>query len=169
MNKEILKSMRKAIKQNNLDLVKSLIIANEELINIDTVFGSWLHVASAQGKFLIASYLIECGLDVNKNGDISGGTPLRSADENGHLDVVELLYQNGAKFDVSEAIKNPLFGAIYGGYHDIVKFLVENGIDITVQYSIGKLDNVDAYEYSRQLGQTKIANYLKEKIGNDRV
>ncbi len=46
----------------------------------------------------------------------------------------------------------------------MVKFLVENGIDITASYPIGKLDNIDAYEYARQFGQTEIANYLKEKL-----
>ncbi len=164
MDKEIVKSMREAIKKGNLDLVRKLIIDNEGLLNVNTVFGSWLHVAAAHGKVNIAKYLIECGMDVNQNGDISGGNPIRSAADNGYLDIIKLLYQNGAEIDVSEATKNPLFSAIYGGYYEIVKFLVEKGIDITASYHIGKLGNVDAYEYARQFGQTEIANYLKEKL-----
>ena len=164
MDKEIVKSMREAIKQGNLDLVKKLNVDNEGLINADTIFGSWLHVASAHGQINIVEYLIKCGLDVNQNGDISGGTPVRSSAENGHVDIIELLYQNGAKFDVSEARKNPLFGAIYDGHYEVAKFLIDKGIDITASYSIGKLENVDAYEYARQFGQLEIADYIKEKL-----
>ena len=164
MNKEKIKEIRTAIKQNNLELVKSIIKENEELLNVDTVFGSWLHVASAQGKISIVEYFIECGLELNKYGDISGGTPMRSAAENGHLDIIQLLHKKGAIFDVSEATKNPLFAAIYGGYYEVAKYLIDNGIDTTVKYPIGKLKNVDAYEYARQFGQTEIANYLKEKM-----
>lgn len=65
--------MREAIKQGNLDLVKKLNADNEGLMNADTIFGSWLHVASAHGQINIVEYLIKCGLDVNQNGDISGG------------------------------------------------------------------------------------------------
>ncbi|MCM1158568.1 MAG: ankyrin repeat domain-containing protein [Bacteroidales bacterium] len=164
MDKEIVKLMREAVKQGDLDLIKKLHISNEGLINIDTVFGSWLHVASAHGQIEIVEYLIKCGLNVNQNGDISGGTPIRSAAENGHLDIIELLYQNGAKFDVSEATRNPLFGAICNGHYEVAKFLIDKGIDITASYSIGKLDNVDAYEYARQFGQLEIAEYIKEKL-----
>lgn len=169
MDKEIVKSMREAIKQGNLDLVKKLNVNNEGLLNVDTLFGSWLHVASAHGQINIVEYLIKCGLDVNQNGDISGGTPVRSAAENGHLNIIQLLYQNGAKFDVSEARKNPLFGAIYDGHYEVAKFLIDKGIDITVSYSIGKLENVDAYEYARQFGQLEIADYIKEKLEAKKV
>ena len=164
LDKEKIKVVRNAIKQNDLNLVKSLVMEDKELMNADTVFGSWLHVAAAHGKVEIAEFLIECGLDVNRNGGISGGTPVRCAASDGHLDVIKLLHQNGAMFDVSEATKNPLFGAICNGHYEVAKYLIENGIDITIKYPIGKLDNVDAYEYARQFGQTKIADFIKEKL-----
>ncbi len=163
MDKEEIKLMRQAIKAGNLNIVKELSL-NADLLNVDTVFGSWLHVSATHGKYEITEYFIQCGLDVNRNGDISGGNPVRSASENGHLDVIILLYKNGAKFDVSEARKNPLFAAICNSHYDVVKFLVDHGIDITASYSIGELDNVDAYEYARQFGQIEIANYLKDKL-----
>lgn len=164
LDKEKIKVVRNAIKQNDLNLVKSLVMEDKELMNADTVFGSWLHVAAAHGKVEIAEFLIECGLDVNRNGGISGGTPVRCAASDGHLDIIKLLRQNGAMFDVSEATKNPLFGAICNGHYEVAKYLIDNRIDITVKYPIGKLDNVDAYEYARQFGQTKIADYIKEKL-----
>lgn len=105
---KIVKSMRNAIKNGNLDLVKTLLRDNEGLLEVNTVFGSWLHIAASYGKVDIAAYLIDCGIDVNGNGDISGGNPIRSAAENGQIDMIELLYQSGTVFDVSDAAKNPL-------------------------------------------------------------
>ncbi len=107
MEKEIIQSMRAAIKMGSLDRVKELLAKNKELLDVDTPFGSWLHVAADQGRMDIAKYLIECGMDVNRNGGISGGNPIHSAARNGRLDIIELLYHNGAKFDVSEARKIP--------------------------------------------------------------
>lgn len=57
--------------------------------------------------------------------------------------------------EIYPAAKNPLFGAIYGGHYNVVQFLVGHGIDITKQYSIGALDNVDACVYAKQLVQTQ--------------
>ncbi|MBD5157073.1 MAG: ankyrin repeat domain-containing protein [Butyrivibrio sp.] len=158
---KIVKSMRNAIKNGNLDLVKELLMDNEGLLEVNTVFGSWLHIAASYGRTDIASYLIDCGIDVNRNGDISGGNPIRSAAENGQIDMVELLYNSGTVFDVSEATKNPLFGAIYGGHYNVVRFLVEHGIDIAKYYSIGESEKADACEYAKQLGQTEIEGYLR--------
>ena len=161
---KIIKSMRNAIKNGNLDLVKELLKNNRGLLEINTVFGSWLHIAASYGKIDIARYLIDRGMDVNRNGDISGGNPIRSAAENGQIEMVEFLYNHGTVFDVSEATKNPLFGAIYIGHVNIVRFLVEHGIDIAAYYAIGELDKVDACEYAKQIGQTEIERYLREKM-----
>ena len=161
--RKIVKTMRNAIKSGNLDVVKELLGNNDDLLEANTVFGSWLHIASSYGKIDIASYLIDRGIDVNRNGDISGGNPIRSAAENGQIEMVELLYNHGTVFDVSEATKNPLFGAIYGGHVSVVRFLVEHGIDIAIYYSIGQSDKVDACEYAKQLGQTEIERYLRSQ------
>ena len=161
---KIVKSMRNAIKNGNLDMVTELLRNNEGLLEVNTVFGSWLHIAASYGRIDIAGYLIDCGIDVNRNGDISGGNPVRSAAENGQMEMIEFLYNSGTVFDVSDATKNPLFGAIYGGHYNAVQFLVEHGIDITKYYSIGELDKVDACEYAKQLGQTEIEIYLRKKM-----
>ena len=152
---KFVKIMRNAIKNGNLDVVKELLGNNDGLLETNTVFGSWLHIAASYGRIDIASYLIDCGIDVNRNGDISGGNPIRSAAENGQIEMVELLYNHGTIFDVSEAAKNPLFGAIYGGHYNVVQFLVEHGIDIAAYYAIGELDKVDACEYGNSLVRRK--------------
>ncbi len=164
MDKEIIKSMREAIKKDDLNLVKDLLGTNDDLLDVDTPFGSWLHVAADFDRLEIAKYLIHSGIDVNRKGGISGGNPMRSAARHGNLDMVDLLYQNGTTLDVCQATHNPLFGAICKGHYEVAKFLIDKGIDITVSYSIGKLENVDAYEYARQFGQLEIAEYILEKL-----
>ncbi|MDO4167590.1 MAG: ankyrin repeat domain-containing protein [Eubacteriales bacterium] len=164
MDAEIMKAARQAIRTGDLELLKKLFTMYNDLFDAISPFGTWLHVAVEFNKMDIVKYLIDCGMDVNRNAGISGGNSLHNAACYGNLEIVKLLYKNGAKFDVSEATKNPLFGAIYNGHLEIAKFLVENGIDITASYSIGTLENVDAYEYARQFGQLEIAEYLKEKL-----
>lgn len=164
MDRETIKVMWRATKEGDLGMVKRMICSSEELLNVVISLGSWLHIAATYGKIEVVKYLIECGIDVNLNGGLGNCNALRNAAFEGYLDIVKVLYQNGAILDVSNPNRNPLFAAIYNGHYDIVKFLVENGIDITANYSIGKLDKVDAYEYARQFGQTEIANYLKSKL-----
>lgn len=164
MDKEKIKEMRQAIKAGNLDLIKGLLASDEGLLHVVTVFGTWLHDASTYGKYDIVQYFIQCGIDVNINGGVSECSAMTKASFKGYLDIVELLYLNGANLDVSNFERNPLFAAIYNGHYNVVKYLVENGIDITAHYSIGQLERVDAYEYARQYGRTEIANYLREKL-----
>lgn len=165
MEKEKIKEMRQALKTGNLIMVKQLLRENKELLNAMTPFGTWLQVAAAHGQLECTKYLVQCGIDVNEHGKgMAEGGALKDAAFKGHLEIVKLLYEYGAKLDVSSGTRNPLFAAIYNGHFEVVKFLVENGIDITAHYPVGQLDNVDAYEYARQYGQTEIAEYLKNKL-----
>jgi uncharacterized protein len=164
MDVEIRKTMRRAIKSGDLRLVKDLLATYHGLKDTVTGYGTWLHVASDQGQLDIVKYLIEIGLDVNQNGGFADSGAIREASFNGHLDVVQYLYEHGARLDVSTATRNPLYAAIYNGQIEVVKYLVENGIDIVIGYDIGSLKNADACEYARHYGQTKIVNYLKDRL-----
>jgi ankyrin repeat protein len=109
-------------------------------------------------------YLIQKGIDVNMHGTVADCGAITNVAQKGYLDIVKILYENGAKIEVSNSARNPLFAAIYGGHYEVAKFLIDKGIDITASYSIGKLENVDAYEYARQFGQLEIAEYIREKL-----
>ncbi len=164
MAKEIEKAMWNAVKKGEIDNVKNLLKQNEGLLENVTALGSWLHVAASYEQIEVVEYLISEGIDLNIEGAAGKVTPIRCAALQGNLNIVKILYDNGAILDVSTANKNPLFAAIYNNHFKIVKFLVENGIDLTASYSIGQLDRVDACEYARQFGRTEIYNYLKEKM-----
>ncbi len=69
---------------------------------------------------------IEGGVDVN-SPDASGYfTPLMRATENGHLDVVKLLVENGADLSLG----SPLVRACSNGNLAVIQYLVENGADV---------------------------------------
>ncbi len=163
MDKILIKEMRQAIKDNDLNTVSTLVENNDGLLNVVTIFGTFLHDASMYGMYDIAKYLTDCGIDVNKKGGTRDSSAMTIAAFNGYMDIVKLLYENGADLDVSSFERNPLFAAIYNGHFEVVKYLVEKGIDLEANYAIGDLEKVDAYEYARQYGRTEIANFLKTK------
>jgi len=123
----IAKEIRTAIKQGDLDRVKEIIAQNKDALYILTPFGSWLHVAASHGELHIVKYLVECGIDPNFEGGISDDAPISRASSKGHIDIVSYLLRKGAKFDISEPDKNPLFSAIYGGHKDVVQLLLDSG------------------------------------------
>ncbi len=116
MDKEQIKEVRQAIRRGDLNFVKDFLLSNEDAINVITGFGTWLHDASGFGQYDIAKYLIECGIDVNINGGVEDAGAIMRASFKGHKDIVELLLSNGAKLDVTNEDRNPLFSAIYNGH-----------------------------------------------------
>jgi uncharacterized protein len=88
MDKELLKTTRQAVKSGGLDSFIDLVETHEGLLEEVTVFGSWLHVASAHGQIEIVKYLVQKGLDINLIGSIGDNGPIGEAAFRGHLDIV---------------------------------------------------------------------------------
>lgn len=164
MDKELIKAMRNAIKQDDLAAVKQLLKENPDLLEAQTPFGTWLHEAAIQGKYAIAEYFIKSGIDVNTCAGIFKAGAIKEAAFEGRLNILKLLHENGAILDAGTFEANPLFSAIYNNHFDVAKYLIDNGIDLKAAYAIGELDNCDALEYARQYGRTEIADYIKEKL-----
>lgn len=157
----IAKEVRSAIKQGNTERVIELIGSNDELLNMMTPFGTWLHVAASTGKIEIVKRLIELGADINRLGGVYDGGPLNEAVSGGYIEIVRYLLSCGAEMDVSEPERNPLFGAISNGYVDIAKLLIEGGIDIHVRYNGNYMKNMDALAFAREQGQKEIVKLLE--------
>ena len=163
-NKEEIKTVRQLIKSGDVESVKKMMKNNRELLDAETPYGTWLEVSADLGQIELVRYFMESGIDVNKGCGITDGGPIKCASFEGYLDIVKLLYESGAKLDVSTADKNPLLAAIYNNHVEVAKFLIDKGIDLTVTYPIGSIDNCDAHEYARQYGSTEIAKYIEEKM-----
>ncbi|MCV9885108.1 ankyrin repeat domain-containing protein [Metabacillus halosaccharovorans] len=163
-NKEKAIKIYDLIKNGNIEQAKEIIITDNSLLGFVTPFGTWLHVAARAGKLDMIKFLIESGMDININEGVLKSAPIAHAASEGTISIVEYLFNHGAKLDVSDPNRNPLFSAIYGGHLDIVKFLVQNGIDITVKYTGDTMKDMGAYEIAIERGQTEITEYLKQKL-----
>ncbi|GGG82899.1 hypothetical protein GCM10010918_45530 [Paenibacillus radicis (ex Gao et al. 2016)] len=160
-NVQTAKEIRIAIKQGNTARVTELIGNNIELLNMMTPFGTWLHVAASKGQLDIVKKLIQLEADVNKLGGAYGGGAINEAASGGHIDVVKYLLSCGAKLNISEPERNPLFGAISNGHVDIAEFLIKSGIDISIKYSGDYMTNMDALAFAQEQGQTAVVKLLE--------
>lgn len=162
--KQLAKDIRSAIKRGQLDNLRDLLEKEPEMLTWMTPFGTWLHVAAAHGHLEIVEYLINAGIDINAQGGTFSTNALERATAKGHLDIAEYLISKNVEFNISEPDRNPLFAAIYGGHLDIVKLLVENDINIFAKYTGETMEDMDAYAFAIERGQTEIAEFLKLKM-----
>ena len=115
-----------------------------------------LYYASLCGFSGLANYVI-CthGEDVNaKSG--SHGTPLGAASYKGHIDVVRVLLDHGAKVNTIDKMKTPLNSACFGGHLDIMRLLLEHGADVDVGDDSGDLVS----HIASKAGQAEIIQLL---------
>ena len=130
--------LRKAIKNDDLDLVKDLIARGAE-VNIKDVDG-WTPLMDAcfYGSKDIASLLIAKGADVNAI-DRAENTALILSAYSGAADIAELLVKRGAKMDIADNCNNTaLILASFHGHTDVVRVLVENGARLDCKDNEGK-------------------------------
>lgn len=79
-----------------------------------------------------AKALVKSGADINAQDD-KNRTALMYACENGHLEAVQYLVENGATINIWGGFEShdvPLLLASYNGHLEIVKYLLEKGADI---------------------------------------
>ena len=120
-------------------------------------------MAASSGQLAIVKHLLQLGFDIDIRSGVSDATPLHEAALKGHLEVVEYLHENGAKFDTDEPTRNPLFAAILAEHIGLVKYLIASGIDKTVRYSGENMKNMDAVAFARERGQTDLIPLLESQ------
>lgn len=153
------------IRDGDLETFRKLAKTWHEYLFMTTPFGSWLHFAASQGHLPIVKHALDVGFDVNLRAGVSDGTALNEAALEGHVEIVEFLHTKGGEFDLDDPTRNPLFGAIVGGHLNVAKYLLDNGIDKTVRYTGETMNEMDAYEFAMERGETKIAQLLRENVG----
>ena len=126
-----------AIVCNNLEMVRILLSQGADLNQfglhgltplIQAIFRAKLHPHGLE----IVRFLIEHGADVNlRDRDNENETPILHAIRFNNLEIIKILYKNGAKLDViMEDGFSHLTSACLFNMEEIVQFLVENGAKI---------------------------------------
>ncbi|KAJ3093695.1 Serine/threonine-protein kinase plk1 [Phlyctochytrium bullatum] len=104
-----------------------------------------LHWAAVYGHEDVVSFLIERGADVNCSDDLLKNTPLMEAAEREHLQVVQVLVENGASIEAeNQNGQTPLYLAVSEGHADIVRFLLDKGADVNRCNAYNKTPLVEA-------------------------
>lgn len=158
---QVAKEIRTAIKKGDADMVIGLIQGDETRLNMDTPFGSWLHVAATHGKLDIVKRLVAIGADIEAHGSTANGTPLLAAASSGNVEIVRYLLDLGATMEVDRSERNPLFAAIDGRHTEVAKVLIEAGINTKIGYKDSSGKARDALSYAREWGSSEIAAMLE--------
>jgi len=162
--KQIFKDMQIAIRENSSHKISQIINEENNALEMNTPFGTWLHIAASKGNLEVVKKFVELGININKKGGTFNGTAIERAASEGHIEIVKYLISCGAELDTSEPEGNPLFAAIQGGHLEIVKLLIQSGIDATIKYTGENMNNMDALAFAVEQGQEEIANLLKTNL-----
>lgn len=113
-------------------LIASLCLTSSYAVQSGIITKKTLHQAARDGDIANVKLLISNGANVNEIVD--GFTPLHSAADYGHKDVVEILLLNSAYVNAKgNAGWTPLHLAASSGKQDIVTLLIEKGADVNAQ------------------------------------
>lgn len=162
------KELFPAIRLNDIETVKSLLLGGANVNHKEEYGVTLLHWASTHGHFDMCQLLLDNGADVNAT-DIFGNTPLYwavstfSSTPDEKINVVRLLLDNGA--DANKGIasltqKRPLHEAAHYNNIELCKLLIEHGADVNVKSIWGDTPlslalNIDVINLLKEHGTKK--------------
>jgi ankyrin repeat protein len=120
-----------AIKNNDVDIVKSLIENNISLVNqTDNTGNTPLHNAVLVSSKPIIGILLSKGADIDA-GNTQKSTPLQLAIANKNDEIAKYLIDKGANINKQDLRGNtPLHYTVYSNSNDIAQLLIDKGADI---------------------------------------
>ncbi len=122
-----------AVKNNDEEMVKSLIEKGANVNSKDKYGHTALIYASEEGYKEIAKLLIDGGANVNATNK-SKVTALMWASQKGYKEIVQLLIEAGANVNAKdEDEETALVFAFRGNHEEIVELLIQEGADVYVK------------------------------------
>ena len=192
---EVYRAIQEALENKNLDEVKRLIEENPEMLHLGEDSDSWIHISIMYEYLEGVEYFFSKGLDINFRADADyNKTALSEAAFKRELKIIQFLIENGATFDTSTYLRNPLIGCIWNlvtpKEHCIddpdkatpfatAKYLIDNGIDVSLKYTGGNISSsldppakyvdkfipgMGAYEFALERADAETADYIMQKL-----
>lgn len=127
-------SIHKAVRQQNIELVKQL-LAQRTTVNLqDSNHNTPLIHATKLGNIQIVQLLIDAGANINYQNVPHQMSPLMFACAGNHVTVCQLLINHGADVNITNDDRTPpLMIACHLGFTDIVRLLLEAGARVNCQ------------------------------------
>jgi hypothetical protein len=173
------RSVWDATRKDDAGAILDLLSKHPDRLNNPTpVMGCHLHRACGDGAMHVVRALIDLGADINLPDSRDGATPIVSACRQGQVEAARYLLSLGCELDVSESVRNPLFGCVvgYGGQKDeprerfavIATLLIEHGLDLTACYNQQSMVDMDASAFAYMWGRRDISDAVIAALyGND--
>lgn len=158
---------------NDVEGVRAALAGHPEEINAFSGIagGTLLHEAARRSGPEVLRALIDLGFDVNLPSNFEGVLPITNAASCGKVANVQLLIDLGSKLDVSEPVRNPLYGAIVArrGHSEehimirapeVADVLLKAGLDFAKQYPKRGNREKNAYEKADNWGALEIREMI---------
>ena len=128
--------LHEAVKAENYQDVKALILIGAEINAKDGNNETPLCHAVEKNLVLIFEILLQNGADIEAKNNLTLRTPLYVASAMGHLEIVKMLLEKGAKMDVIDALGfTPIHVASGSGHNLTVEASLHYGAEIQAEHS----------------------------------
>ncbi|XP_070547428.1 ankyrin repeat domain-containing protein 50-like [Ptychodera flava] len=142
-----------------LQVAKTLCEKGVDKNAIDKDNRTAIHLAAAEGKFILIEYLCDIGININAT-DKDNRNALHLAAINGHLQVAKTLREKGVDMNaIDKDNRTALHLAAMEGKFIVTEYLCDIGIDICATDK----DNRNALHLAALNGHPRIASVLCEK------
>ena len=149
-----------AARRGDLQRVKALIKAGEDVEATDRVGWQPIHVAADCGAKEVVEYLCMHGARVSAQVGDTGYQPIHFAAWNSHTDVVVFLLEHGADINARTTRGwQPIHFAAGQGRKESVEYLIAIGADINAKDKKGERP----LDYAVLLGKNELEAYLKSQ------
>jgi ankyrin repeat protein len=170
---EPVRALHAAVANDDTEAVRRLLAAHAHLKDHSSSYTiSWLHAAASKGSMKSVKYFLNLGFDVNK-WDYPGRrgtemtTPLISAIDNSHIEVVKHLLSNGADANIGRSIISAINVDDEGAALELVKVLLDHGAEVNRVFPWFDDDNITftPLSWAEAEDKAEIAHYLRSKGG----
>ncbi len=142
-----------ASQNGNIDIANYLIKQGADISNMTIV--EWAGLGFLQD----VEDSIKLGNDINIGSPFYGVTALMTASDNGHIEVVKFLIENGADINAKmDYVETALMYASTAGHLEVVKYLIKNGADMNVRTDFFESALIKAIMY----GHLDVVKHLVE-------